>query len=130
MSGIILFDGVCNFCNRTVQFIIKRDKQGLFKFASLQSEIGKELLKKHGIDQNIDSFILIVHERYYMKSTAALHVCKKLKGAWKLFYLFKIVPTPLRDIVYDHIAKNRYKWFGKREACVVPSKEIKNRFLD
>ncbi|MGE8207168.1 thiol-disulfide oxidoreductase DCC family protein [Heyndrickxia sp. NPDC080065] len=130
MAGIILFDGVCNFCNSSVQFIIKRDPAGCFKFASLQSEIGKKLLREHGIHDEIDSFVLIEDNTYYIKSSAALRMCKNLQGLWRLLYLFLIIPPPIRDFFYDLIAKNRYKWFGIRESCMLPTKEERDRFLE
>ncbi|MBE4910221.1 thiol-disulfide oxidoreductase DCC family protein [Bacillus luteolus] len=129
MRRIILFDGECNFCDQSVQFIIKRDPKGDFKFASLQSETGKELLSKYNASKSIDSIILIEDGHCYYKSSAALRICKKLKGAWKLLYLFIILPRPLRDFFYDIIARNRYKWFGKNESCRIPSPEERKRFL-
>jgi predicted DCC family thiol-disulfide oxidoreductase YuxK len=130
MEKIILFDGICNFCNGSVQFNIKRDPQAHFRFASLQSEVGKEMLTKYRIPEDINSFIFIDGERYYTKSSAALTVCKHLKGFWKLLYVFLLVPRPIRDIFYHLIAENRYKWFGKRESCMIPSEDIRKRFLE
>jgi predicted DCC family thiol-disulfide oxidoreductase YuxK len=130
VEKIILFDGICNFCNASVQFIIKRDPQAHFRFASLQSEVGKKMLTKYRIPEDINSFILIAGERYYTKSSAALRVCKHLKGFWKLFYVFILVPRPIRDCFYHFIAGNRYKWFGKRESCMIPSEDIRKRFLE
>ncbi|MBM7651197.1 thiol-disulfide oxidoreductase DCC family protein [Neobacillus cucumis] len=129
MERIILFDGECNFCDFSVQFIIKRDPNGLFKFALLQSDIGKELLHKYNTPSNIDSLVLIEDKNCYFKSTAALRVCKNLKGAWKLPYFLLVIPKPLRDFFYEIIAKNRYKWFGTKESCMIPSSEDRNRFL-
>ncbi|MGE6259123.1 thiol-disulfide oxidoreductase DCC family protein [Heyndrickxia sporothermodurans] len=129
MTGIILFDGICNFCNNSVQFIIKRDPHAYFKFASLQSDIGKRLLKEYGLHDDIDSFVLIEKNSCYLKSSAAIHVCKHLKGMWKLLYMFRFIPPPIRNIAYDIIARNRYKWFGKKESCMLPSKEERERFL-
>ena len=114
---ILLFDGVCNLCNRIVQFTIKRDPKGRFKFASLQSESGKALLKKFGLPaDDFDSFVFINGNNYFLKSTAGLQVLKELGGVWKLFYVFIIVPRAWRDFIYDHIAKRRYRIFGKRDA--------------
>lgn len=129
---IILFDGVCNLCNGAVQFIIKRDKRSVFKFASLQSEIGKQLSKERGIDTELlDSIILIEPGiAYYSKSTAALEIMKSFGGIWSLTRLFTVLPEGFRDIVYDFIAKNRYKWFGKKDACMIPTPELQSRFLD
>lgn len=130
MTRVILFDGVCNFCNSSVQFIIKRDPRGIYQFTSLQSEVGQKLLKDHEVPVELDSFIYIEDEKIYFKSTAALKVFRNLKGLWKLLYIFIIVPRPLRDVVYGVIARNRYKWFGKRDACMIPSPEQRKRFLD
>jgi predicted DCC family thiol-disulfide oxidoreductase YuxK len=130
MNGIVLFDGICNFCNQSVQFIIKKDPKGYYKFASLQSDIGQKFLEKYKISHDIDSIILIDNEECYFKSSAALHICRNLKGVWKLLYLLLIIPRPLRDFFYEIIAKNRYKWFGKRESCMLPAPGVKERFLE
>ena len=130
MEKIILFDGVCNLCNSSVQFVIKRDPDGHFKFASLQSEIGQSLLEQHGFNKEIDSFVLIENQRIYSKSSAALRVCRNLNGFWKVFSILRILPPSFRDFFYDIVAKNRYKWFGKKESCMLPTKEMKKRFLD
>lgn len=129
MNGIILFDGECNFCDQSVQFIIKRDPKGYYKFASLQSDIGQNLLKQFNAPEDMDSFFLIDYNRCYYKSSAALRVCKNLKGLWKIAYPLLLVPKPIRDFFYGIIAKNRYKWFGKKDSCMLPSPEIRNRFL-
>ena len=129
MQKVILFDGECNFCDRSVQFIIRRDPKGIYKFASLQSDAGKALLKQHHVPENIDSFVYLDQDQYYTKSTAALRVCKNLKGLWKLSYALLIVPRPIRDVVYGVIARNRYRWFGKKESCMIPSPEIRSRFI-
>lgn len=129
MDKIILFDGECNFCDKSVQFIIKRDPKGYFKFASLQSDIGIKLLEKYNASPDLDSFVLIDGNNCFFKSSAALRVCKNLKGFWKLPYLLLIVPKPIRDIFYGIIAKNRYKWFGTKDSCMLPSPEERKRFL-
>jgi predicted DCC family thiol-disulfide oxidoreductase YuxK len=129
MRRIILFDGVCNFCDSSVQFIIKRDPNGYFQFAPLQGETGKKLLKEFGLIENLDSIVYIEDDRFYKKSVAALKICKNLEGVWRLFVIFKIIPTPIRDFFYDIVAKKRYKWFGKKDSCMIPSPEIRNRFL-
>ncbi|MRT15855.1 thiol-disulfide oxidoreductase DCC family protein [Vitellibacter sp. q18] len=127
---IILFDGVCNLCNGTVIFIIKRDKKKVFKFAALQSEIGQELTSKFNIDTlKVDSIILLDGEKHYKKSSAALRIAKQLSGAYPLLFGFVVVPKFIRNAVYDYIAKNRYKWFGKKESCMIPTAELKSRFL-
>lgn len=130
MKGIVLFDGECNFCDKSVQFIIKYDPKGYYNFASLQSEIGQELLKKYNLNSNMESFVLIEHNKAYEKSTAALKITKNLSWGWKLLYPLILVPVPLRNWLYGVIAKNRYKWFGKKDQCVIPSPEIRERFLD
>ena len=130
MSAIILFDGVCNFCNGSVNFIIERDKEKYFKFAPLQSEIGQTLLSEHGIDKTItDSVVLIEDGKAYIRTTAALRIAKRLSGAWRFFYGFIIVPAFIRDVFYKLFAKNRYRMFGKQEACMMPTPEIRERFL-
>lgn len=129
MERIILFDGECNFCDQSVQFIIKRDPYGHFKFASLQSDMGKKLLNKYNAPSDIDSFVLIEGNNCYFQSSAALRVCKNLKGVWKLPYILIVVPKPLRDFFYGIVAKNRYKWFGRKETCMLPSPEERKRFL-
>jgi predicted DCC family thiol-disulfide oxidoreductase YuxK len=127
---ILLFDGVCNLCNSIVQFTIKRDPKEKFKFASLQSESGQALLKKFGLPtDDFDSFVFIKGDKYFLKSSAGLHVLKELGGVWKLFYVFIIFPRPLRDFVYNIIAKTRYKIFGKRDTCMVPTSRLNQRFL-
>lgn len=126
---IILFDGECHFCDRSVQFILKRDRHGYFKFASLQSELGQKLLKKHQIPTDTDSFVLVTSKQAYVKSTAALKVVRHLTGLWKILYVFILVPRPLRNFVYDVIAKNRYRWFGRKESCDLSTPEMRRRFL-
>lgn len=127
---IILFDGACNLCDKSVQFIIKWDPQGHYKFASLQSDAGQKILQAYRIPENINSFILIEGDRYFIKSTAALRVCRNLEGLWKLMYVFLIVPRPIRDFFYNVVAQNRYKWFGEKDSCMLPSPALKKRFLE
>lgn len=129
---IILFDGVCNLCNSSVQFVIKRDYQDIFRYAALQSEVGKKLLLERNIDPlDIDSIILIdPNIAYYTKSTAALEIGKNLKGISTLSSILLWLPESLRNIVYDFIARNRYKWYGKKESCMVPTAELKSKFLN
>jgi predicted DCC family thiol-disulfide oxidoreductase YuxK len=127
---IILFDGVCNLCNGAVTYIIKRDKKNVFKFAALQSEIGQQLISKFNIDTSkVDSIIFIDGEKHYTKSSAVLHIAKQLSGAYPLLFGFMVVPKFIRNSVYDYIAKNRYKWFGKKESCMIPTVELKSKFL-
>ena len=129
---LILFDGVCNLCNSSVLRIINHDKKNNFVFASLQSETGKQIANHFAIDTSkVDSIILVYSDtEYYIKSTAGLKIGKHFKGLWKLFQVFWIVPTPIRDVVYNFIAKNRYKWFGKKESCMIPTPELKAKFID
>jgi predicted DCC family thiol-disulfide oxidoreductase YuxK len=133
MNGnpVILFDGLCNLCNRSVQFILQREKDDALRFASLQSATGQELLKKNGLPlTDINTFVFIENGRAYTRSTAALRVCRRLKGPWPLLYGFMIVPGFLRNGVYDLVARKRYKWFGKRQECMVPAPRWQARFLE
>lgn len=129
---IILFDGVCNLCNRWVQFTIKRDKKDVFRFAALQSEAGKRMTAARGIDTAmLDSIILVEPgTAYYTKSDAVLEITGKFGGVWGLFSIFSWIPRPLRDALYDLVARNRYTWYGKKESCMVPSPELRAKFLD
>jgi predicted DCC family thiol-disulfide oxidoreductase YuxK len=128
---IILFDGVCNLCNSWVQFVIKNDKKDAFRFVALQSDLGQEIIHYIGIgSQNIDSIILYQPTvAYYYKSSAVLEIAKILGGIYSLVWIFKIIPKDVRDAMYDYIAKNRYKWYGKKESCMIPTPEIKAKFL-
>ena len=127
---IILFDGVCNFCNGAVNFTIKRDKKKVIKFAALQSDTGMQLIQQYGLPVNdMSSFLFIEKGIVYNRSTAALKVCRHLKGLWPLCYGFMIVPAFIRNGIYDFIAKNRYKWFGVRQECMIPTPEVRARFL-
>ena len=127
---IVLFDGVCNFCNFWVNFLIRRDKNDLFRFAALQSENAKELKNRFKIDiSNPDSLFLIVGEKVYIKSTAALMVCKELNGMIKILFPLIILPVFFRDFIYDLIAKNRYKMFGRKESCRIPTEAEREKFL-
>lgn len=128
---IILFDGVCNLCSSSVQFIIKRDKKNLFRFASLQSGVGQQLLAKHHLStSDLDSFVLIQNGKAYKKSTGALRVAKQLSGPLSLLYGVIILPAFLRDAVYTFVGNHRYQWFGKKEACWIPTPELRKKFLD
>ena len=130
MKRIVLFDGDCNFCDASVQFIIKRDPYAHFYFTSLQSEKGHQLKKQYDIGEDEDSVVLIEKGKAYTQSSAALRIAKKLDGLWHLFFLFILVPRPVRDSLYNYVAKNRYRWFGKKEdACALPSPEMRKRFL-
>ncbi len=130
-QAIVFFDGVCNFCNGTVNFVIDRDPKGIFRFASLQSEFAKQKLTPYDIDtSNLYSIILLKNDKVFHKSNAALEIARGMGGLWPLLYIFKIIPAFLRNLIYDFIARNRYKWFGKLDACRIPTPDIKERFLD
>ena len=128
---IILFDGVCNFCNSTVNFVLKNDRTKELRFAPLQSVTGEQILKLHGInDQTLNTFIFVEQGKLYKASSAALRVAGYLPWYWKWSKVFWLVPRTFRDAVYYFIAKNRYKWFGKQESCMVPAAEWRSRFLN
>lgn len=131
-NKLILFDGVCNLCNTSVQYIIQHDKKNVFLFAALQNETGKKILQKHQIDiTKIDSIILYDAEKgVSTKSTAALKIAYHLAFPHPILNFFLIIPPFIRNWVYDYIAKNRYKWFGKKESCWIPTPELKSKFLD
>ena len=127
---IILFDGVCNFCNFWVNFIIYRDKNDSFRFAALQSETGQKLLKNLNLStDDFDTFILIESEKYFIKSTAALIISKSLPGLWKSLFVIIIIPEPVRNFIYDLVAKNRYKFFGRKDVCRIPTEDEKKKFI-
>lgn len=128
---ILLFDGVCNLCDGLVQFIIKRDPKGTFRFASLQSPLGQNLAKEAGLDpQELGTAILYYQGKFQFKSDMALGVASQLGGLWPILGVFKIVPAFFRNGIYNWVAKNRYRWFGKKEQCMIPSPDLKSRFLD
>jgi len=135
-SRIILFDGVCNFCSASVQFVIKRDSKQTFQFCALQSNVGKQLLEQQGLqnyalqNNHLSSMILLEPEKALTKSSAALTIAKYLDWPWPLLYGFIIVPRMIRDAVYDFIGKRRYQWFGKRDSCWIPPPAQRKRFLD
>lgn len=129
---ILYFDGVCNLCNTAVQWVIKRDKQKQFRFASLQSEVGQSMLVSYFPEKSMipDSVLLEIDGRLYAKSSAAIKLLQMLGGVYKLSVIAWAVPRFIRDAVYDFIARNRYKWYGKRDSCMLPAHELKSRFLD
>jgi len=130
-NPVILFDGVCNLCSGSVRFIINRDPSGIFKFAPLQSETGKNLVSQFDLsNRKLDSIILIENSNYYLRSTAALKIAQRLGALWPLLSLLRLVPRPVRDYIYDIVARNRYKWYGKSVECMVPDADIKSRFLE
>jgi predicted DCC family thiol-disulfide oxidoreductase YuxK len=127
---IVLFDGVCNFCNASINFIIDRDSGNNFRFAALQSETGRKLLEQHGYNNNIlDSVVLIKNNRVYKKSAAALEIVRELNGLWPVLYIFKLLPSFILDILYNVIARNRYKLFGKADVCRIPTPQLKQKFI-
>lgn len=128
---LILFDGVCNFCGFWVRFLIRRDPEKRFRFASLQSATGREILQKVGLPVGeLNTMIYAEDSRTYLGSAAVLRVARAMHGLWPLLYLFIAVPAPLRDLVYRWVARHRYRWFGKRDSCLVPSADLQDRFLD
>jgi predicted DCC family thiol-disulfide oxidoreductase YuxK len=128
---VILFDGECNLCSGSVQFIIKHDPKHLFRFASLQSGFGQQVLEKYHLPAaEFGSFILLEKDNVYTKSAGALRVVKKLNRAWPLLYVFIIVPPFIRNAVYDFVARNRYQWFGKKDTCWVATQELSMLFID
>jgi len=127
---VLLFDGVCNLCNSSVQFILKRDPKGIFRFASLQSEEAEALLEQYeDKPEDLDSVLLLEGEELYARSDAALRVARRLTGLWPFLYAFIVVPRPIRNGLYNWIAGNRYRWFGKKDQCMMPRPEWKHRFL-
>ncbi len=127
---IVLFDGVCNYCNDKINFIIKNDKQDVFRFVALQSEIGQKIIKYLGIDPSIDSIILYEPGyAYFIKSEAVFRIVKHLSSAVKLLMIFNFIPNSFKNIFYDIIAKNRYNWYGKKESCMMPTEEVKRKFI-
>lgn len=127
---ILLFDGVCNLCNTFVQFVIQRDPEAIFRFAPLQSEIGRELSEQAGLPlDELNTVVLYTKGSFYTHSDVALQVVRFLPGAWPLLYSLNILPKSLRDAIYNWVARNRYRWFGKRESCMVPTPDLKRRFL-
>lgn len=129
-KSLVVFDGICNFCNGAVNFIIKRDPRGIFNFTPMQSSVAKELIKKHHIyNVGVDTFLLIKDGKCYVYSSAALEIAKDLTGFWYLLTIFKIIPKSVMDYFYKLFARNRYVLFGKKEQCIVPSEDTKSRFL-
>ncbi|MDZ4681117.1 MAG: thiol-disulfide oxidoreductase DCC family protein [Saprospiraceae bacterium] len=130
-GSILLFDGVCNLCNASVQFILKRDSKGLFRFASLQSPTGQALLRFAGLPTGeISTVVLFENGKPYLRSDAGLRIARQLPGLWPVLYGLIVIPRPLRNWVYNWIARNRYRWFGKQESCLMPAPEWKARFID
>lgn len=129
-KSVILFDGVCNLCNVSIDFILKRDKKNQFLVGALQEEAGQKLLSKFEVNpEYLDSLVLIEDEKIYFRSTAAIRIAKHLSGLWPIFYGFIILPPSIRDGIYNLIGRNRYSWFGKKNTCRLPSTEEKAKFL-
>jgi len=129
-SPILLFDGVCNLCNASVQWILQHDRAGLFRFAALQSEAGQALLARFGLDaEQFDTVILVDGDRIFIRSDAALEILRRLGALWSWLSVLRWTPRPLRDSVYNWVARNRYRWFGRQEKCLLPRKEWAQRFL-
>jgi predicted DCC family thiol-disulfide oxidoreductase YuxK len=127
---IIIFDGVCNLCEYSIQFIIKHDAKAKFKFVSAQSELGRKLQEANGIDTIKDGTVILIKNKLpLVRSDAALEIAKDLDGIWRYLYIFKILPRKVRDYLYSVVSKYRYQWFGKKEECLLPDKSIKDRFL-
>ena len=127
---IVLFDGVCNYCNDKINFIIKNDKQDVFRFVALQSETGQKIIKHLGIDSSLDSIILYEPGyAYFIKSEAVFRIIKYLSSSVRLLLLFNFIPTSIKNVFYDIIAKNRYNWYGKKNSCMMPIEEVKRKFI-
>lgn len=128
---VILFDGVCNLCNASVQFVIKGDPGAKFRFSSLQSDTAKQMLQQAGLDHTMtDTVVLFYNGKVYTQSDAALHIARRLTGLWPVMHVLIVIPRPIRNAVYNWIARNRYRWFGKKDQCMIPSPELKHRFLN
>jgi predicted DCC family thiol-disulfide oxidoreductase YuxK len=129
-DSVIFFDGVCNLCNGAVQFVIRRDKEGRFKFSSLQSDYAKESLGDFGIDASmLESILLLENGKLHKKSEAVLRINRRLPFPWPMLSIFWIIPRGLRDVIYEWVANNRYRWFGRKDVCMVPTPELQTRFL-
>lgn len=128
--AVILFDGVCNLCNGFVNFIIRKDKRNYFRFGSLQSVAAEKLLTEYEVTEKLSTIVLIENGNVYKRSGAALRICRKLSGGWPLFYIFIIIPPFIRDGIYNIVAKYRYRWFGKKEQCMIPTPELRSKFLE
>lgn len=129
-DDIIIFDGVCNFCSRSAQFVLRNDKRAKFRFAAMQSPAGSALLNKHGLDPTeVETFLLVKGDAAYVRSEAALEIAKGLGPPWSLFAVFRLLPVRWRDAVYDVVARNRYRLFGRRQSCYVPTPEERSRFI-
>jgi len=130
LENLILFDGVCNFCSASVRFVIRHDRRAIFRFASLQSELGKEVCRRRGIDpEDVQTFLVNVDGETLVRSDAAIAVASRFGGVWRIAALLRLVPRVARDWIYAMIARNRYHWFGRTEVCMIPEPKFKDRFL-
>jgi predicted DCC family thiol-disulfide oxidoreductase YuxK len=129
-DNLILFDGVCNLCSALVQFVIRHDRAAKFRFAAIQSRIGGEIFQSLGLDpEDLQTFVFVSNGQMFLRSDAAIEVVSRFGGAWRICKIFRFVPRSLRDAIYSFIARNRYRWFGRKEVCMIPTPEIKARFL-
>jgi len=129
-DNLIVFDGVCNLCTKSVQFIIRHDTRETFKFLSIQSDLGRELYRASGLDpDDAQSFALIKEGRIFTLSDGALEIASQFGGLWRIFGVFKLIPRGLRDGMYSFIARRRYRWFGRRDSCMIPSENLRKRFV-
>ena len=131
LDNVVLFDGVCNLCTHSVTFILAHERDPTLRFASLQSQAGARIMRQFGLDpENLKTIVLIANGRTYLRSDAAIGIARHLRGGWRLIGLFKVVPRPLRDWVYDLVARNRYRWFGRLDSCMVPTPDLRMRFIE
>lgn len=131
VERIVIFDGVCNLCSTTAQFIVRRDAQGRFRFAAAQSAKGRALLIESGVDPDrLETFVLRKDGHIFVRSDAALEIAKELDGLWPVLVVLRMVPRALRDWMYDVVARNRYRWFGKKQECMIPGADIQSRFIE
>ena len=129
-NNLVLFDGVCNVCNASVQFILRHDQREVFSFAPIQSELGQKIFRAHGLDPaDAQTFMVVTGGRVWLRSDAALEIARQFGGGWRLFGVFRIIPRAVRDWLYSLLARNRYRLFGRREACMIPTPEVRKRFL-
>jgi predicted DCC family thiol-disulfide oxidoreductase YuxK len=129
-DSLVVFDGVCNLCSALVQFVIRHDPAAKFRFAAIQSEIGREISQSYGLDPaDLQTFVFISDGKMHVRSDAAIEVVSRFGGAWRFFTVFRLVPRVARDWIYSVIARNRYRWFGRKDVCMIPTPEIKERFL-
>ncbi|MEP1095714.1 MAG: DCC1-like thiol-disulfide oxidoreductase family protein [Cyclobacteriaceae bacterium] len=127
---VVFFDGVCNLCNSSVNFIIKRDRKGFFKFSPLQGKYAARVLPDEFIGKGSLPSLILLDTKVKVKSTAALNIAKRLSGLWPLLYILMVIPAFIRHSIYDLVAKNRYQWFGKKDQCMIPTPDLKDRFID